>query len=85
LSILTLAALIGITGIAVLIATYLYSDEEAKKALKNSPEYHGNPESQARCNASFAIGCGLVVLAGATIAAGLFLRLALYHQNPSLE
>jgi hypothetical protein len=74
LSILTLAAQIGITGIVLLVITYVYSDREAKRATKNTPEFHANPEIQARSNASFAIGCALVVFAGAAALLGLFLR-----------
>jgi hypothetical protein len=74
LKILTLAAQLGITGIMLVVVTYVYSDREAKKAVKNTPEYHGNPEIQARSNASFGIGCGLVVVAGAAALLGLLLR-----------
>jgi hypothetical protein len=74
LKILTLAAQLGITGIVLILVTYVYSDRQANRAVKNTPEYHGNPEILARSNASFAIGCGLVVVAGAAALLGLLLR-----------
>ena len=74
MKILTLAAQIGIAGIVVLIATYLYIDRETKRSLKRGLEYRGNLETQARSNASFGIGCALIVVAAAAAIVGMILR-----------
>jgi len=69
---LTLAAQIGITAIVLLVVTWAYIDRRAEKAIKKAPEYLRNPELDPRGNASFAIGCWLLAIAGAVALIGLF-------------